>query len=504
MAKYILFTKDIGDYKAGDYSSVEEPVAKQFIDMKIAEAAPDDPIARTVAMSQRQVMASIQAEFQKQQEEQKANAKALAVRERDFARPRHIVSPHSWRDEESEVDKRRGPGDWFRCIMRTILSGDQDARAQLERPWEEGGYGCYRVNGSGERNMVEGVGGLGGYTTPVIYESQVFDVAAEQSVLVSRAESRPLAARQVEWPALDQYKAPPAGQAAWFGGMQVFRKGEITQRTERDLGFKKVQMLANDLTAYTELSRDLVMDSTVPIDSYVVRMMGEAIGWREDWEAFNGSGVNQFLGILNSPAALSTTRHTVAQIAALVAANAAFQCNPITFLDVFAMKVRMLLWARDPVWFCHPYTYQNLLTLQDPTARFLFVPHTTSVGPPPSMAGGGITYKPAGYLLGDPLFLTEKVPGPSASTNTTTSVYGPLGELVYVDCKSYWVGRRSGLEVGLSEHFKFDTDQLAIRAKIRNDGRPGQLAPIYLGDPLATGTKQVSGIVTLAQGVTGP
>lgn len=108
-------------------------------------------------------------------------------------------------------------------------------------------------------------------------------------------------------------------------------------------------------------------------------------------------------------------------------------------------------------------------------------------------------FKPAGYLLGDPVFLSEKVPAPSTNVNTTSNVYGPLGELLYVDAKSYWIGRRSGLEIGLSEHFKFDTDQLAIRAKIRNDGKPGQLAPIYLAD----GVNQVSGIVTLAQGAAG-
>lgn len=491
MSKYIHFTQDIGKTKAGDYSELADPVAKQFVDMGVAEYAPEDPIARAVAMSMSQMTSVIEAQAQRQLEQQKTELKKYDLATRDFARPRFMAGRDGYQDPTSEIDKKRGVGDWFRCVMRTLIASDSEARTILERPWEEGGYGC--------RNMVEGVGSLGGYTTPVLYESQVFEVASEQSVLVSRSDQRPLAARQVEWPALNQYIAPTKGQAAWFGGMQVFRKGEATQRTEKDLKFDKIQMLASDLTAYTELSRDLIMDSTIPIDAYVVRMMGQAIGWREDWEAFNGSGVNQFMGITNSQATLSVTRHTTTTPMAL-ASWTGWVANPIIFSDVWAMKVRMLQGARDPVWFAHPYTLQNLLSLQDPTGRFIFVPYTTVGNAMSTPTGGGIAYRPAGYLVGDPVFLSEKVPAPSTSTNTTTSVYGPAGELLYVDCKSYWVGRRSGLEVGLSEHFKFDTDQLAIRAKIRNDGRPGQLYPITLAD----GTYQVSGFVSLAQGVTGP
>ena len=494
MSKHIQFTRDVGDYKVGQFSEVADVVATQFINMNVAKPAPEDLAERSVAMAAAQMTASIEATALKQREEIQAALKALAIPQRDFARPKHVSGRNGdgYTDYTSEVDKKRGVGDWFRCVMRTMIVGDTEARTVLERPWEEGGYGCYRVDHHGERGMVEGVGSLGGYTTPVIYEQQVFEVAAEQSVLVTRAEVKPLGNRQVEWPALNQYVAPTAGQAAWFGGMQVFRKGEDVQRTEKDLSFKKIQMLANDLTAYTELSRDLVMDSTIPIDNYIVRLMGQAIGWREDWEAFNGNGVNQFLGLMNSPALLPVTRHIVADRATTQAPN------PIFAKDVFAMLSRMIVGARDPVWFCHPYSMANIEALTSPSGAFMYIPNTTLIsGGGNGEATGGMTYRPAGTLMGLPIFRSEKVPPPSG-TNDTTNINGPLGELLLIDCKSYWVGRRSGLEVGLSEHFKFDTDQLAIRAKVRNDGKPGQLAPIYLADGSAS--NQVSGFVALAKG----
>ena len=149
--------------------------------------------------------------------------------------------------------------------------------------------------------------------------------------------------------------------------------------------------------------------------------------------------------------------------------------------------IRGTRWIRSACWICHPYTLYSIETLQDPANHFIFIPNAAVVGQPGMgvTAGGAATYRPAGVLLGWPIYTSEKVPA-----------LGTAGDLSLIDRKMYWVGRRSGLEIGLSEHFLFDTDQLAIRAKIRNDGKPGQIAPFYLAD--GTQSNQVSGFVSLA------
>lgn len=419
---------------------------------------------------------------------------------------------------EAEADKNRSLSDWFRCVMKVLVPGidlevKRSCHEKLVRDAAQGGYGCPAIaarRSDGEpiytRGMVETGGGPGGYTTPIAYQAQVFEVAAEESVLVSRATNVPLPARQVEYPVLNQYIVPKKGQAAWYGGVQIFRKGESTQRTEVDLSFRRLQFVANDLTAYTELSRDLVMDATIPIDAYVVRMIGEAIGWREDWEAFNGSGNGQFEGILASPALYSVTRHVVADQTAITAYPMG---TPFLYSDITQMKARMIPRARDPVWFIHPLSIRFLEQLTDPAGHFIYFPYAyVGQGTPApqgggnyaglsNQIGGGITQTPSGYLLGNPVFLSEKVPPPSATPQAVGHVYANANDLIYVDCKSYWVGRRSGLEVGLSEHFKFDSDQLAIRAKMRNDAKFAQATPITLTD----GVNQVSGLVGLTAGV---
>jgi HK97 family phage major capsid protein len=413
---------------------------------------------------------------------------------------------------KSEVDKVRGVGDWLRCIVKARHPAYQDhsCHEKLVRSWNEGGYDCHfslgDERGTYTRANIEGTGGAGGYTTPVLYEQQVAYIAAEMAVLVTRAQQKPLGARQVEYPALHQYTTPVAGsgQSAFFGGVQTYRKGEAVARVESDPAFKKITLQAQDLTAYTAISRDLLMDATTPIDTYVTKLMGEAIGWREDWESIQGTGIGQFQGVLTAPALYQQTRHTTTGLPAAPYVNQNFNA-----IDVFNMKAHMVVGARDPIWLIHPSSLPILLAMQDPTGRYIYTPYgLSSVGRdqekrfPTDWAGGlaagptgGITFRPAGHLLGDPVFLSEKVPS-AVTTTDSTHTNGTMGDIIYVDCDTYWVGRRSGLEVGISEHFLFNLDEIAIRAKTRNDARPGQLAPIVLAD----GSFKVSGLVTLALG----
>jgi HK97 family phage major capsid protein len=86
-----------------------------------------------------------------------------------------------------------------------------------------------------------------------------------------------------------------------------------------------------------------------------------------------------------------------------------------------------------------------------------------------------LKYKAMGTLLGLPIRFTEKVPA-----------LGTTGCLSLIDPTQYGTADRQGLEVGISEHFLFDTDQIAFRFKIRNDGQPLWLAPYTSADAAAT------------------
>ena len=456
---WIQFTREIGTAKIGTFAEVDDTIGNNYITLGVATQAPADPVQRAVAMTVAQLQPLIAAQGAAARTE-------LARVAAPLSRPKTLIGHDGASSDgrsfeashitpgSQRIDRERAkPGRFVQLVVTAMHTGDQEQRQaahdELTRPWEEGGYGSTRT-------MVEGTGASGGYATPVLYESQLMEVAAEEEVIIPYAENKPLGARQVEWPALNQYTAPVLGQSAWFGGIQVYRKGETVARTETDLALKKVTMVAQDLTALSYLSRDLLFDAP-GFDGYVVRSIGGAIGWRCDWESIQGSGVGQMLGIVNSPAMLLVDRNTNSEI---------------LYEDVFTMLTRFKAGARSQAWLTHPYTIYQLYTLQDPEGHFIFIPNVgVATGSTMAEAGGAITYKPAGTLLGIPIFTTEKAP-----------VLGSACDLMLVDRKAYWHGQRQGLEIGVSTEFLFSTDEIAIRAKLRNDGKPGQIAPFYLAD----------------------
>lgn len=472
---WVRFLKDTGPNKANSFADIDDSTANVLIQMGQVEKTSEDPVERAVAMAAAQFSAVIEARSSQPPATPPATppARLPATQPRTLVeRDRGEVEFQHLRGGISEADRRRSQ---FSFFIRDIIHAnpqnpDPDDRAaaheRLVKPWDEGGFG------SQLRAMVEGTGTAGGYVTPVVFETLVMEVMAEQEVIIPWADQKPLAAREVSYPVLNQFSIPVAGQSAMFGGIKVYRKGETQQRTESDMSFKRIGMVAGDMTAYTELSRDLVQDAP-GVDNYVIRAFGSALGWREDWESINGNGDGMFLGFLNAPCTLVLVRNTSAHI---------------KYQDIFTMKTRLRQQAgMNTAWIAHPYTLYDIETLQDPSGKFIYQPNTfvAQGAPGATMVAGSIQYALSGYLLGWPLLTSEKVPA-----------LGTTGDLSLLNRKSYWIGRRSGLEIGTSEHFRFDTDELALRAKIRNDGKPGQIAPYYLAD--GSGTNQVSDFVTLS------
>ena len=130
---------------------------------------------------------------------------------------------------------------------------------------------------------------------------------------------------------------------------------------------------------------------------------------------------------------------------------------------------------KNACWLIHPYTMPVLEQIQDPSGRYLMRPYPIAGNA--SLEGG-----PCFQMEGIPIVETEKAP-----------MAGSVGDLTLTDATRYLLGRRSGLEIGVSDQFLFDTDQIAIRFKLRNDGMPQLIKPITLAD----GSAQVSVNVVL-------
>ncbi len=378
---------------------------------------------------------------------------------------------------ESSVD--RGElcfGDMLNCIMvesspRFEHSHRERSATRLRSLYSQEIQTYDRSGKPVERAGTESLGGGAtyGYLVKPEFYGSLFEIAIEDSCFEPYTFSVPIGnSLELHWPALDQYLTAASGQSAAYAGVSVLRKGETDTRPKTDAKLRNITYKVTDLTGFTQLSRDLIADNYIAADAMIQRLFARAIVWKKDYEFLRGDGVGKPLGVLNSPALLTQTRDTASHV---------------KFEDLIGMiSIMHGSSYKKSMWLAHQSTYTDLYAISTHAGAntYAFQPNSavTQAMEAALIAQTKSTmpdmkFQAAGTLLGRPIFFTEKLPA-----------LGTTGCLLLVDPSQYGVATRMGLEVGISEHFLFDTDQIAFRFKIRNDGQPLWLS--YYTDPTST------------------
>lgn len=321
-----------------------------------------------------------------------------------------------------------------------------------------------------------------GFALKPDYLGNLFEISMEQQVFVNGATTIPVTQGvEVRWPSWDQYQQPKTVnglmQAAVFAGVTLYYLGETAPRNLTDANLNSINFKVVDLTAFTALSRDFVVDNYVAFDASLTRMIGRAFGWMEDWVAIQGPGVGRPQGYFNSGSTLVVNRNDSGKI------------EPID-LTTMISKASPMVWD-NLRWITNVTTIPYLSILQDHNGTYVFQPNALinqammlSIMDK-SMGGTGaeLMHRPMGTLMGFPVYFTEKVP----TLNNT-------GDISLVAPRQFGVARRSGLEIAVSEHFYFNQDLIAYRLKQRHDMKSLWRAPYQQGDGSST---QVSPFVLL-------
>lgn len=475
-----------GGFKCGDIVDVDEAVARAYI--SVGKAKESTEVARTLraemANEQKRTADMLDAKFKELSDKLAATVTSNGPPSRGmtFDKEGNVVNPDKGVDvgdgsqvRGSEASADRGT-ECFSEILNLIWR-QKSSTEPTERDWctsrLERSYGLERrkfdpevQNRAGTESMTGGA--TYGYLIKPQYYGSLFEIAMEDSVLYPYAFNVPIGnSLELRWPVLDQYTAPSSGQSAAYGGVQVFRKGEIAQRPSSDARLREQTFKVTDLVGYSPLSRDLIADNYIAADAIITRVFGRAIEWKKDYEVINGNGVGKPLGYFNSPALLTVTKNTASHIKFedLVAMLAAYHQSGLS----------------NAMWVANQTCYADLAAITNNGGTYVFNPNamvsqammlsimnkTTNVP--------DLKYKAMGTLMGLPIRFTEKVPA-----------LGTTGCLSLIDPTQYGVAERQGLEVGISEHFLFDTDQIAFRFKIRNDGQPLWLSYYTSADAAAT------------------
>ena len=302
--------------------------------------------------------------------------------------------------------------------------------------------------------MVERVGADGGFLVPVEYQATIRAVSVELSVVRGRATVIPMARRQMQMPVVDQ-TSTTAGKPHWFGGMYARWTEEASSKTEDSPQFQLVTLTAHKLAMITYVSDELLDDSAVGLDAFLMGNMGfpGLIAWHEDFTFIQGTGAGQPLGVIPAPATITVNR--VAQ-------------NAVGYADLCNMRENFLP-SGNGVWILNQSLMSDMLQLNGPTGN-------------PSYIWGSAVDGSPDRLLGFPVIWSEKNP-----------TIGTAGDVILADWSYYLIGDRQNTTIDTSIHNRFETDQTTWRAVHRVDGRPWLSAPLTLQD----GAQQVSPFVIL-------
>lgn len=304
-----------------------------------------------------------------------------------------------------------------------------------------------------------------GFTLKPTYLDTLFEIAMEQGVFAPATTGLQIQqGLELKWPALGQYNAPTTvngiPMAAVFGGITFAYKGEITPRVASDAIAEMINFKAVDLTAFTTYSRDYIVDNYIAMDAVVTRIFGRGMGWVEDWVSIRGDGVGKPQGYFNSAAVIS---------GGAASGNATrFAANKISVDDLMWMMSKMatMCWG-GARWIANVTTIPQLGVLRDDTGAAIFQPNALiaqyeemSIKGASSYDKANLMSRPMGRLIGWPIYFSEKVP-----------VLGTTGDISLVCPDQYAIARRAGLEIGVSDQFLFQTDEIAYRVKMRHDGK---------------------------------
>ena len=305
----------------------------------------------------------------------------------------------------------------------------------------------HKVYGSQKATLNESSGSEGGYLVPTEYRSELLSIEGYSPVVRPRAKIVPVSAKSILYPALNQGGSLTGADSNFYGGVRMYWKGETASSTETNPDFNEIELTINDLSAYTQVSNNLLNDSPISVDSLVRTEFAMAIGQNTDYQFLRGDGVGKPLGALSGAGAISITRTTANRFKLADAANM------IKRLPASSMA--------NAVWVINQSVISELVQLVDAGNNSVYMPNVT----------GGINFS----LFGLPVMITENLPA-----------LGTPKDVALCDFSKYIIADNQDVTISTSEHVAFLSGKTTFKVDMRLDGQPQLDNAITLADGSTT------------------
>lgn len=291
--------------------------------------------------------------------------------------------------------------------------------------------------------MSESIGADGGYTVMPEFSNKIMDRVFTND-LWSRTDNYTVSGNNMTFLANAETSRATGSRHGGLRGYLVPEGGTITasKPTLREITLKLFKF-----AVVVYLTEELLADTGTALMQYISGKVADEFDFMLGDQLFNGTGVGQCLGIMNSPALVSVAQEGGQGPTSLVTEN------------IVKMFARMYAGCRDKMaWFHNQDIEPELFTM------------TIGVG-----TGGQVTYMPPGGLSSSPYAQLMGRPLVPTEFNATL---GTTGDIIGADMSQILSISKGSISQAVSLHVEFLSDQQAVRFILRANASPWWNAPL--------------------------
>lgn len=325
---------------------------------------------------------------------------------------------HLWED-----DPKKGYRD-HRAFLLDVMKAQNTGRESAQLQY-------LRVRGAaGSDEQSTFADPYGGYLLPEAFQPTLMRVDPEMDPTQGMVTQVPMQVATVHMAS----RVDKNHSTSVSGGLRVYRRAEADTVTASRMELERITLHANSLMGISYATEELLTDSPLSFVAILQAGFSDEFDSRILQERLNGTGVGEFLGVMQSPALISVTRQTASEI---------------DYLDIVNMMSRCWRY-QNAVWIANHDTIPQLAQMNlvvGAGGSAIFVMNAANALP--------------STLMGKPLFFSEYL-----------QTLGTAGDILLCNWSQYLEGTYQPLSSAESIHVRFVQAERAFRFMIRNDGAP--------------------------------
>ena len=281
----------------------------------------------------------------------------------------------------------------------------------------------------------EGDASAGGYLVPEPLAATIVDNRENIGIARRVADVLPMSSETQNVPKVSS-------------GLTVYAPGEGNSLTDSDAAYEQIKLVATKRGVLNYISSELSEDALVNMTDRAAMEMARALALQEDEELINGDGTSTYFGVTGLLSSLGA--------GGTYDAGGSTSSGSDTWPEIVIGDISATFGLLDSQYWvdgemailCSAQFYHSVLQRLQ-------------------MAAGGNTIDTLGdgsmarQFMGHPVIFTSRMPTATA-VSTVSMLFGNFR-------RGVMLGDRSGVRMGISLDYRFDRDQIAVRAISRYD-----------------------------------